>query len=139
MNQFVPYFLRPKAPYSRASDTQKCIRAGGKLWHDLEDVGFDTYHHTFEMLFNWSFGDYFKRSHSMGLGTAGRNLEIPPDRLYASVYKPEDGEPADLIERLMNYGPTSSVQLDSTPKSMSLLVVKRITLDDGRNRTMWSV
>lgn len=108
MNQFVPYFLGEReAPYARAADTQKCIRAGGKH-NDLEDVGFDTYHHTFfEMLGNWSFGDYFKREAiEWGWELLTKIWGFPVDRLYATVYKPEDGDPAEFDQEAYDFWKT---------------------------------
>jgi alanyl-tRNA synthetase len=89
MNQFKDYFLGNKVPeYPRVADTQKCLRVSGKH-NDLEEVGVDTYHHTmFEMLGNWSFGDYFKGeaiAYSWELLTS--IYQIPKDRLYVTVFE----------------------------------------------------
>ena len=99
MNQFKDIFLgNAEKKYNRAADTQKCLRVSGKH-NDLEEVGHDTYHHTmFEMLGNWSFGDYFKKE---AIDWAWELLtevyEMPKDRLYATVFEgsPEDGVPMD--------------------------------------------
>ncbi len=92
MNQFKDVFLgQGKREFTRCADTQKCIRVSGKH-NDLEEVGYDTYHHTlFEMLGNWSFGDYYKKE---AIAFAWELLtdiwKLPKDRLHATVFRTDE-------------------------------------------------
>ncbi|MEO7306540.1 MAG: alanine--tRNA ligase, partial [Ferruginibacter sp.] len=104
MNQFKDYFLGNKqAPNNRVADTQKCLRVSGKH-NDLEEVGVDTYHHTmFEMLGNWSFGDYFKKeaiAWSWELLTDIYKLD--KDKLYVTIFEGDDKEGLPKDEEAYN-------------------------------------
>lgn len=152
MNQFKDYFLGNRNPESpRVADTQKCLRVSGKQ-NDLEEVGIDTYHHTmFEMLGNWSFGDYFKAdaiAWSWELLT--EVLKIDKDRLYVTIFEGDSKENVPKDEEAYNEwkkwiaedrillgnkkdnfwemgdtgpcGPCSEIHIDSRPDSERKLV-----------------
>ncbi|HTO94972.1 MAG TPA: alanine--tRNA ligase [Bacteroidota bacterium] len=160
MNQFKDVFLGTgKRPYVRAADTQKCIRVSGKH-NDLEEVGRDTYHHTFfEMLGNWSFGDYYKKE---AIAWAWELLtgtwKIDPARLYATVFETDD-EAAALWKsetgihpsRVLRFGkkdnfwemgdtgpcgPCSEVHIDLTPDCSGAALVNR---GDPRVIEIWNL
>jgi alanyl-tRNA synthetase len=114
MNQFKDVFLGlEKRDYSRATTSQKCVRAGGKH-NDLENVGFTNRHHTFfEMLGNFSFGDYFKReaiAFGWELITSPKWYGIPKERLFATIFKGEQGVPRD--EEAFNFWTEQGVAKD---------------------------
>src|ERR1041385_7332989 len=110
MNQFKPYFLgTEKAPWPRVANTQKCIRAGGKH-NDLDDVGRSRRHHTFfEMLGNWSFGNYFKQGAiEMAWELLTKIWKLDPTRLHVSCYEgstsvPRDEEAASIWRKVANW------------------------------------
>ncbi|MBU2913801.1 alanine--tRNA ligase [Reichenbachiella agariperforans] len=104
MNQFKDFFLGNADPSSkRIADTQKCLRVSGKH-NDLEEVGLDTYHHTmFEMLGNWSFGDYFKKEAiEWAWELLTEEFQLPKDRLYASVFGGDEGDNMPLDQDALN-------------------------------------
>lgn len=107
MNQFKEIFLGARvSQYGRVANSQKCIRVSGKH-NDLEEVGHDTYHHTFfEMLGNWSFGDYYKReSIAWGWELLTKVWGLPKNRLWATVYK-DDEEAIAIWKEVTDIDPT---------------------------------
>ena len=113
MNQFKDVFLGiGKRDYTRCADTQKCIRAGGKH-NDLEEVGMDSYHHTFfEMLGNWSFGDYYKKEVIKWAWELLTEVwKLPKERLWATVYNTDD-EAFELWKSETDIDPSHILRFD---------------------------
>ncbi len=160
MNQFKSIFLGlEQRDYTRVVDTQKCIRVSGKH-NDLEDVGFDTYHHTFfEMLGNWSFGDYYKaEAIEWAWELITKVWGLPKERIYATVYKTDDeaatlwkkiaGLPEERVQRFGekdNFwemgetgpcGPCSEIHIDLTPDKSGASLVNA---GDPRVMEIWNL
>ncbi len=137
MNQFKDVFLGiEKRDYSRATTSQKCVRAGGKH-NDLENVGFTNRHHTFfEMLGNFSFGDYFKKdaiAYAWELVTSPEWFGIAPDKLYATIFKGENGVARD-DEAYQHW-----IATGVPPERIYELGHERQLLADGRHRAVRAV
>src|SRR5207302_1822712 len=114
MVQFKQVFLGHEGrPYTRAVDAQKCLRISGKH-NDLEQVGRDTYHHTFfEMLGNWSFGDYYKREAiAWGWELLTRVWKLPKTALWATVHTTDD-EAAALWTQVTDVDPARVLRFDA--------------------------
>ena len=113
MNQFKDVFLETGTrPYKRAADTQKCIRVSGKH-NDLEEVGHDTYHHTFfEMMGNWSFGDYYKKEAIAWAWELVTDVwGLPKSNLWATVFR-EDDEAEELWKKMTDIAPSHILRFD---------------------------
>jgi alanyl-tRNA synthetase len=167
MNQFKPYFLgAEKAPWRRVANTQKCIRAGGKH-NDLDDVGRSRRHHTFfEMLGNWSFGDYFKQGAiEMAWELLTKVWKLDPERLHVTCYEgdekngiPRDTEAAAIWKKVANLpddhihyfgkdnfwemgdtgpcGPCTEIYVDRTPGKAG---GKDVNGEDPRVMEIWNL